>query len=110
MYRTTGGSNPHKGAIWVLGLLVAAASYTDEAEPFQLAKVAGSISRLPDLACPELLSHGAIVPRRYGFTGARGEAYPDFPHVIDIGLPALRAAWRDGTSEPASRLRPLLKL
>jgi len=110
MYRATGGSNTHKGAIWVLGLLVAAASYTDEAEPFDVAKVAGSISRLPDLSYPELLSHGAIVRSRYGFTGARGEAYADFPHVIDIGLPALRAARSDGKSESASRLSALLSL
>jgi len=110
MYMTTGGTNTHKGAIWVLGLLVAAASYTNEAEPFHLAKVAGSISRLPDLPHPELVSHGAIVRSRYGFTGARGEAYADFPHVIDIGLPALRAARRDGKSESASRLSALLSL
>jgi triphosphoribosyl-dephospho-CoA synthase len=110
MYMTTGGTNTHKGAIWVLGLLVAAASYTNEAEPFHLAKVAGSISRLPDLAHPELVSHGAIVRSRYGFTGARGEAYADFPHVIDIGLPALRAARGDGKSESASGLSALLSL
>jgi triphosphoribosyl-dephospho-CoA synthase len=110
MYMTTGGTNTHKGAIWVLGLLVAAASYTNEAEPFHLAKVAGYISRLPDLPHPELVSHGAIVRSRYGFTGARGEAYADFPHVIDIGLPALRAARGDGKSESASRLSALLSL
>ena len=61
MYATTGGTNTHKGAILILGLLVAAASHTNEVEPFQLAKVAGSISRMPDIARPELVSHGAIV-------------------------------------------------
>jgi triphosphoribosyl-dephospho-CoA synthase len=108
MYAATGGTNTHKGAIWVLGLLVSAASHTDEVEPFQLAKVAGSISRLPDIARPEFVSNGAIVRSRYGITGARGEAYADFPHVIDIGLPTLRTARADGKSESASRLCALL--
>jgi triphosphoribosyl-dephospho-CoA synthase len=110
MYAATGGTNTHKGAIWVLGLLVAAASHTDEVEPLQLAKMAGSISRLPDTGRPELVSHGAIVQSRYGATGARGEAYADFPHVIDFGLPMLRATRADGKSESASRLCALLAI
>jgi triphosphoribosyl-dephospho-CoA synthase len=110
MYATTGGTNTHKGAIWILGLLVAAASHKNEIEPSQLAKLAGSISRLPDRARPELVSHGALVQSRYGVAGARGEAYEDFPHVIEIGLPALQTARTEGRSESASRLCALLSI
>ena len=100
--------NTHKGAIWIIGLLVAAASHIDEVEPSHLVKVAGAISRRPDRARPELLTHGDLVRARYGVAGARGEAQADCPHVIDVGLPLLRAARSDGRSEYASRLCALL--
>jgi triphosphoribosyl-dephospho-CoA synthase len=110
MYRTTGGTNTHKGAIWTLGLLVAAAGHTGQVEAFELANVAGSIARLPDRAAPELVTHGSTVQSHYGVTGARGEAYADFPHVIDVGLPVLRATRVEGRSETASRLCALLAI
>lgn len=109
MYEVTDGTNTHKGAIWTLGLLVAAASHNDEIEPLRLAKVAGSIARLPDHT-PELLSHGDIVRRRYGATGARGEAFANFPHITKAGLPALRAARAVGRPEAACQLRALLAI
>jgi triphosphoribosyl-dephospho-CoA synthase len=110
MYRSTGGTNTHKGAIWILGLLVAAAGHTGEVDPFSVAKLAGSIARFPDCVSPELVTHGSIVQMRHGFTGARGEAYGDFPHIVDVGLPVLRAARHHGRSEPASRLCSLLAI
>lgn len=109
MYATTGGTNTHKGAIWTLGLLVAAASHTSEFDPLQLANVAGSIARLPDRT-PELLSHGEIVQKLYGVTGARGEAFANFPHVVHVGLPALQVARGEGRSEAASKLCALLAI
>jgi triphosphoribosyl-dephospho-CoA synthase len=110
MCLATGGTNTHKGAIWVLGLLVAAASQSDEVNPARIAGLAGSIARLPDLARPELVSHGDVVRERYGVVGARGEAYTDFPHVVRVGIPALRAARVAGKSETASRLFSLLSI
>lgn len=109
MYAAAGGTNTHKGAIWTLGLLVAAASHTGELEPFQLANVAGSIARLPD-RITEFLSHGDIVQKLYGVTGARGEAFANFPHVVHLGLPALHVARDEGRSEVASRLCALLAI
>jgi triphosphoribosyl-dephospho-CoA synthase len=110
MFLATGGTNTHKGAIWVLGLLVAAASQTKNLNPIRVARLAGSIARLPDLARPELVSHGDVVRERYGVVGARGEAYADFPHVVRVGIPALRAARVTGKSETASRLFSLLSI
>jgi triphosphoribosyl-dephospho-CoA synthase len=110
MYSATGGANAHKGAIWIIGLLVAAAGHIGEVEPFDLVKAAGAISRFPDRAAPELVTHGSIVEMHYGVTGARGEAYADFPHVMDVGLPALRAARHHGRLEPAGRLCALLAI
>ena len=110
MFRATGGTNTHKGAIWVLGLLIAAAQQTPSGNTKRVAEVAGAIARIPDLARPELVSHGDLVRSRYGATGARGEAYANFPHVVEIGIPALRAARAAGKPETASRLDALLHI
>jgi triphosphoribosyl-dephospho-CoA synthase len=110
MFLATGGTNTHKGAIWVLGLLIAAASQTKNLDPIRVAGLAGSIARLPDLVRPELVSHGDVVRERFGVVGARGEAYTDFPHVVTVGIPALRAARASGKSETVSRLFSLLSI
>jgi triphosphoribosyl-dephospho-CoA synthase len=110
MFQATGGTNTHKGAIWVLGLLIAAAQKTQNGNSKRIAEVAGAIARIPDLARPELVSHGDLVRSRYGATGARGEAYANFPHVVEVGIPALRAARVAGKPVTASRLDALLNI
>jgi triphosphoribosyl-dephospho-CoA synthase len=110
MLRATSGSNAHKGAIWVLGLLVCAASLSEGSGPEFVAQAAGYLSRLPDRARPQAVSHGDVVLERYGATGARGEAYGNFPHVVKIGLPALKAARKRGRTERDSRLASLLAI
>src|SRR5258708_2340299 len=110
MLRATSGSNAHKGAIWVLGLLVCAASLSEGSLPEFVAEAAGYLARLPDRARPQAVSHGDVVLERYGATGARGEAYSNFPHVVTIGLPALKAARKSGRTERESRLASLLSI
>jgi triphosphoribosyl-dephospho-CoA synthase len=110
MLRTTAGSNAHRGAIWVLGLLVCAASQSADLQSENIARNAGYLARLPDRARPQIVSHGEVVRSRYGASGAHGEAYADFPHVIGVGLPALKAARRTGRSERDSRLIALLQI
>jgi triphosphoribosyl-dephospho-CoA synthase len=110
MYRVTQGSNTHKGAIWILGLLVAAAAGRPGQNAREIAAAAGAIARLPDRMQPELLTHGDIVRARYGAAGARGEAINDFPHVIKVGLPALRLKRAAGSSEQLCRLHVLLSI
>ena len=110
MLRATSGSNAHKGAIWVLGLLVCAASLSEGYLPEFVAEAAGYLARLPDRARPQAVSHGDVVLEQYGATGARGEAYVNFPHVVKIGLPALKAARKSGRTERDSRLAALLAI
>src|ERR1700691_798489 len=86
MFKATQGSNTHKGAIWILGLLVAAAARGEVWSARKIVAVAGSIARLPDRAVPELITHGGIVRNLYGVAGARGEAANGFPHVNQFGL------------------------
>jgi len=110
MFSATGGTNSHKGAIWILGLLIAGVSSSQATAPARVAEVAGSIARIPDPARLQLVSHGGLVRIRYGATGARGEACAGFPHVIDVGLPALTSARSRGLCEETSRLTALLQI
>jgi triphosphoribosyl-dephospho-CoA synthase len=110
MLQVTGGSNSHKGAIWILGLLVTAAGQYIDSNPESIAQDASVLARLPDRAQPQLVSHGDMVRARYGTTGARGEAFAGFPHVIQVGLPALREARNSGCTETNNRLSALLNI
>jgi triphosphoribosyl-dephospho-CoA synthase len=110
MLCATSGSNAHKGAIWVVGLLVCAARLSEGSLPEFVAEAAGYLARLPDRARPQAVSHGDVVLERYGATGARGEAYGNFPHVVKFGLPALKAARKSGRTERDSRLAALLSI
>jgi triphosphoribosyl-dephospho-CoA synthase len=110
MYKATQGSNAHKGAIWIIGLLIAAAARREGQNAQEIAAAAGAIARLPHRAQPELITHGDIVRNRYGVAGARGEACNDFPHVTGVALPALRRQRATGSSEEISRLDALLSV
>ena len=110
MLQATNGSNAHKGAIWILGLLVTAASRGIDLNPAAIAQDAAFLARLPDRAQPQLLSHGEMVRARYGATGARGEAFAGFPHVLHVGLPTLRAERNRARIETNSRLWALLNI
>jgi triphosphoribosyl-dephospho-CoA synthase len=110
MLQATNGSNAHKGAIWILGLLVTAASRGIDLNPAAIAQDAAFLARLPDRAQPQLLSHGEMVRARYGATGARGEAFAGFPHVLHAGLPTLRAERNRARTETNSRLWALLNI
>jgi triphosphoribosyl-dephospho-CoA synthase len=110
MFKATQGSNTHKGAIWILGLLVAAAARGEVWSAREIVAVAGSIARLPDRALPELITHGDIVRNRYGAAGARGEAVSSFPHVINFGLATLRDRRAGKFLEEICRLDALLSV
>lgn len=94
MLAATGGVNTHRGAIFGLGLLCAAAGakahgHVDPALP--LGAVVACRWKDDILAGPALLhSHGGAARRRYGAGGARLEAAQGFPSLYQVGLPALR--------------------
>ena len=97
MLAATDGGNAHRGAIWALGLLVAAAQRCSDRNPASIAAAAAALARLPDRFAPRPLSNGERARLRFGATGARGEAQAGFPHAILVGLPTLRAARPRGT-------------
>jgi triphosphoribosyl-dephospho-CoA synthase len=111
MLAATGGSNAHRGAIWVLGLLVAsvaAGETTDEVSA--VAARAALLASLPDRHAPVIPTNGLAVGRRFGVTGARGEALAGFPNVLDIGLPALYSARARGIAEDLAQLDALMAI
>jgi len=111
MLAATGGSNSHRGAIWVIGLLLAARAIGGAgATPREIARLAGCIARHEDRFAPRLASHGMRVCERYGVPGARGQACAGFPHVVDIGLPALWSARARGAAETCAQLDALMAI
>jgi len=111
MLAVTGGSNTHRGAIWVIGLLLAARAIGGAgATPRQIAGLAGRIAQHEDRFAPQLASHGLHVCERYGVPGARGQARAGFPHVVEIGLPALWSARANGADEPCAQLDALMAI
>lgn len=88
MLVTTNGVNTHRGAIWALGLLTAAAAL----EPRAVTLNAARLALLNDRYAPQPMSHGAQVAQRYGARGAREEAQLGFPSVVQRGLPQLYKA------------------
>jgi triphosphoribosyl-dephospho-CoA synthase len=93
MLEVTAGINTHRGAIFGMGLLCAAAGFR---EAYGVSGSLGDIvaSRWGEqiLAGPVALhSHGALAARRYGAGGARIEAAAGFPSLYGHGLPALAA-------------------
>jgi len=112
MLRATGGSNSHKGAIWILGLLISAAALLDEDESSSsvVAATAKKIASFEDRAAPRLVSHGDVVAKQYGVSGARGEALRGFPRVVDVALPMLRSRRAGRAPERLARLDTLLSI
>jgi triphosphoribosyl-dephospho-CoA synthase len=95
MFAATGGINTHRGAIFGLGLLCAAAGARagGRVDPeMSLGTVVARLWGSNILDGPVLLhSHGGNARLRYGAGGARMEAAHGFPGVYDVGLPALQS-------------------
>ena len=99
MLAATGGVNTHRGAIFGLGLLCAAAgaawSRSASARWHWSARVlAATVTHRWGHAILRgpipLHSHGTNALRRFGAGGARAQAAAGFPIALYVGLPALR--------------------
>ena len=109
MLKATHGVNTHRGAIFGLGLLCAAAGAMASARhplaPGCLGAWVRSHWGRSILSGPlPIQSHGTFALRRYGAGGARVEAAIGFPHVYEVGLPALKMGnFFSGGDENAAR-------
>ncbi len=106
MYRATHGVNTHKGAIFSVGILCAAAGRMDPISwtPERLleecaAMTAGIIAEdLGHITKENAKTAGEQLYAQYGVTGVRGEAQQGFPTVGSTGLPVLRDCLKNGLS------------
>jgi len=107
MLAATGGINTHRGAIFGMGLLCAAAGARGAAgmgREISLGRIAARRWGAAVSGGPvPLHSHGTAAWRRYGAGGARAEAAAGFPGLYRVGLPALDAGRRmcPGNAEAA---------
>jgi triphosphoribosyl-dephospho-CoA synthase len=103
MLAATRGVNTHRGAIFGLGLLCAAAGLRasgHDAAGEPLGRVVAVRWGRDILEGPRLAdSHGQRATRRYGAGGALEEAAHGFPGVYEVGLTSLRAT--PGNAEAA---------
>ena len=107
MLEATGGVNTHRGAIFGLGLLCAAAGARASdclARRLPLGVLVSRRWGRDIVRGPRLSeSHGEVASRRFGAGGARWEAVRGFPSVYLVGLPALCCAsrWVSSDAEAA---------
>ena len=117
MLKATQGVNTHRGAIFNLGLLAAAAGHLQKVDlSLQKDTLSAVISvRWGDAikqhgrSLPQT-SHGGQVAAHYGVGGALHEASSGFPHVFNVGLPALQKSLASGADQNSAAVQCLFSL
>jgi triphosphoribosyl-dephospho-CoA synthase len=116
MLRATGGVNTHRGAIFSLGLLVAASArlrHAGGARPRGI-EVCQAVR---DYWAPALLtaplnsdSPGQRARQRHGVAGVREQAAQGFPLLHEVALPTLQAALHATDDRQAAMIQTLMAL
>jgi triphosphoribosyl-dephospho-CoA synthase len=117
MFKATCGINTHRGAIFNLGLLAAAAGHFQAHESSQptsplgalVCSLWGDAIRKHGESLPQE-SHGRLMTSRYGVGGALQEAMYGFPHVFKVGLPALQRSLDKGADQNSATVQCLFSL
>lgn len=119
MLRATGGVNTHKGAIFSLGLLCAAAGQDAREETFSASRLLGRVASfaggeinrtLTDIQPRNARTAGERQYAQNGLRGARGEAADGFPTVAGTALPALQKELERGESLNDAAVHTLLAI
>lgn len=112
MFYETRGVNTHKGAIFTLGIVCAAAGFTaiTHSDIFQCCAdmTAGITKELKDDSLPE--TNGKRLYKKYGVTGIRGELEAGLPSVKKIGLPMLERHLGNGKTLEYAGARALVAM
>lgn len=108
MYETTGGVNTHKGAIFSLGLLCAAAGRREDNGSL-LERCAAMTRGICDRELGKSDSKGQTLYAKYGLRGVRGQAEDGFP-AAKKGLEVLQEGLRQGYSLNDSGCAALLHM
>lgn len=123
MLKATRGINTHRGAIFSLGLLCAAAGRARaQGTPLTPAALRATMlirwgeelamhaSASPTPAAAAAISNGLRVAARYAASGAREEGALGLPSVFEIGVPALQATRARGATMTMARIDALFAL
>lgn len=122
MLQATGGINTHRGAIFSLGLVVAAiarsqstaasnaAPLTADAVHATLLRQWGDALEAHAALGGQAASHGGVVRQKTGIGGARSEAAYGFPSVFRTGIPVYREAIAAGIDANAAAVQTLFSL
>jgi len=118
MLAATGGVNTHRGAIFCMGLVVAALAHrmaiggalTRHGVQATLTGNWGAALARHATLGRDNGSHGAVVRQHTGLAGARREAALGLPSVFEIGFPAYRRALADGLEANAAAIETLFVL
>ena len=117
MLRATQGVNTHKGAIFGLGLLCAAAGRLNaqgqalHAQDLRDSLLTGwgaaLVERAAQVRAAPPVTNGQKAARAHGLRSALDEAALGFPAVFEVALPALQTALLAGVGERAARVQAL---
>lgn len=104
MYQATKGVNTHKGSIFSLGILCAAAGRVGSSQwqPQALSDMCkkmtkGLVARELE-ACSGTETNGERIFAAHGISGARGQAESGYRQVLEVGLPVLQKGLQMGLS------------
>ncbi|CAH0203092.1 2-(5''-triphosphoribosyl)-3'-dephosphocoenzyme-A synthase [Massilia sp. Bi118] len=111
MLLATGGINTHRGAIFSLGMLCAAAGRSLSWQPADLRATmvdcwGAALSRHRGSSS----SNGAVVHARHAAPGAREQAAAGFPAIFELALPTLRRTLALGRGLRCARIDTLFTL
>jgi triphosphoribosyl-dephospho-CoA synthase len=113
MLAATGGVNTHRGAVFTLGLLSAAAGLGQSrfnAAQLREALMSAWGEALDARRRGTAASNGRRAAQAHGLRGAADEAALGFPVVFEHALPALMRARRQGLDDRRARLQTLFEI
>lgn len=114
MLVATGGVNTHRGAVFTLGLLCAAAgSVWRKGHPLQPDRIRHELQACWGRTLVERAQRtprlpGGLAARRHGLRSASEEAACGFPVLFETTYPALRAAMARGLDATSARIEALM--
>ena len=104
------GTNTHKGAIFLGGVvLIASHRVGSHDEPTLRAAVSSVAREIAEVAAPRA-TNGEAARRRHGVGGILREVEEGLPSVFEVGVPAFRAAVARGADEEAASFSMLSRL
>jgi holo-ACP synthase CitX len=104
------GTNTHKGAAFLGGVLLAALERTASGEEGEVSSAVAVVAREVSVLAAPRGTHGAEARERFGVGGIVGEAERGLPALFEVALPAFRAARARGADAQAASFATLARL